>query len=181
MAPFFNMFSQGSWRDHREDNVLDGGAHYYRVYECADGEHFSVGAIEPQFYAELCERLGVDIPHDPADNQRWVEHREAMAARFREKTRAEWEQIVVTPQSCAAPVLSLAEAPTHPHNVARSTFIDVAGITGPAPAPRFSRTVPDHPSDPGLAGDHTLAILAELGVDADDLVESGVVRQSAPR
>jgi alpha-methylacyl-CoA racemase len=178
MAPFYGMFAKGSWLDHREDNVLDGGAHYYRAYECADGEFFSVGAIEPQFYAELCEKLDVDIPHDPVDRTRWAAHREAMATRFKEKTRAEWEAIVVTPQSCAMPVLGLDEAPAHPHNVARQTFIDVAGMTAPAPAPRFSRTAPDPPSMPGLAGDHTSEILAELGLDAAELLDAGVVAQS---
>jgi alpha-methylacyl-CoA racemase len=180
MAPFYGMFAKGTWHDRREENVLDGGAHYYRAYECADGEFFSVGAIEPQFYAELCELLDVEIPHHPRHAD-WAEHRVAMAARFREKTRAEWEAIVVTPQSCATPVLGLEEAPSHPHNVARQTFIDVDGVTSPAPAPRFSRTAPDHPTAPGLAGDHTLAILDELGLDPAELLAAGVVRQSSGR
>ena len=160
--------------------MLDGAAHYYRTYETADAEHFAVGAMEPQFYAELCARLGVDVPQDDTPDA-WAAHGDTMAARFREKTRAEWEAELVTPQSCASPVLSLAEAPSHPHSRARSSFITVDGVVQPAPAPRFSRTAPDAPSPPSLAGDHTDAILAELGLDAVELRASGVVRQSTSR
>jgi len=104
-----------------------------------------------------------------------------MAARFREKTRDEWEAELVTPQSCAAPVLGLAEAPHHPQNRARESFIELDGAMQPAPAPRFSRTVPPTPAAPALPGDHTLAVLAELGLGDDavrELVAAGVVRQS---
>jgi alpha-methylacyl-CoA racemase len=181
MAAFYGMLEQGTWRDRRQDNVVDGGAHYYRVYETADGEHFSVGAIEPQFYAELCARLGVEVPHAEDDHEAWAAHGDVMAARFRERTRAEWEADLVTPQACAAPVLSLAEAPRHPQNVARSTFVEIEGVVQPAPAPRFSRTVPPTPGRPALPGDQTGAVLADLGVtDAavQELLAAGVVRQS---
>jgi alpha-methylacyl-CoA racemase len=183
MLPFYGMVPVGTWRDQRFDNVLDGAAHYYGVYETADGKFFAVGAMEPQFYAELCDRLDLEIPHDEDDPQAWEAHRAAFAARFREKTRDEWERELVAPGTCAAPVLSITEAPDHPHNVARETFVDVGGVRQPAPAPRFSRTVADTPQPPSLPGDHTRAVLEELGVDpaiAAELLDEGVVRQSSP-
>ncbi len=182
MAPYYGMVHAGTWRDHRGDNVLDGAAHFYGVYRTADDKHIAVGAIEPQFYAELCQRLDVDVPHDPDAPEAWREHREALAARVRQKTRAEWEDQLGTPGTCAAPVLTITEAPGHPHNVARQTFVDVDGVPQPAPAPRFSRTVPARPQSPSLPGDHTLAVLAGLGLDshaAAELADAGVVRQSA--
>jgi alpha-methylacyl-CoA racemase len=182
MAPYYGMVHAGTWRDHRCDNILDGAAHFYGVYRTADDKHVAVGAIEPQFYAELCRCLEVDVPHDDDAPTVWSAHREALAARFLQKTRAEWEQQLGTPGSCAAPVLTIAEAPSHPHNVARRTFIEVDGVPQPAPAPRFSRTVPAAPRSPALPGDHTGAVLAALGFDEGavaGLTDAGVVRQSA--
>ena len=182
MAPYYGMVHAGTWRDHRCDNILDGAAHFYGVYRTADDKHVAVGAIEPQFYAELCRCLEVDVPHDDDAPSVWSAHREALAARFLQKTRAEWEQQLGTPGSCAAPVLTIAEAPNHPHNVARQTFIEVDGVPQPAPAPRFSRTVPAPPRSPALPGDHTRAVLAGLGFDEGavaELTDAGVVRQSA--
>jgi alpha-methylacyl-CoA racemase len=181
MTPYFGMVPAGTWRDRRHANLLDGAAHFYGAYETADGRHFAVGAMEPQFYAELCRRLGVEVPHNDDAPATWAEHREVLAARFREKTRAEWEQELVSPQTCASPVLSISEAPQHPHNVARGSFIEVDGVVQPAPAPRFSRTAAAAPSSPSLPGDHTRNILSELRVDdatVADLIEAGVVRQS---
>ena len=181
MAPYFGMVHAGTWVDRRHDNLLDGAAHFYGVYETADGKHMAVGALERQFYAELCERLGVDVPRDVDDPAEWKTHRETFAARFRQKTRAEWERDLGSPGSCAAPVLSIREAPHHPHNRARGSFVEVDGVLQPAPAPRFSRTVPPPPTPPGLAGDHTLEVLCELGFDdagVDELTEDGVARQS---
>ena len=143
--------------------MLDGAAHYYGVYETADDKHVAVGAMEPQFYAELCQRLGVDVPQDENEPTAWAAHRAVLAARFREKTRAEWERQLDSPGCCAAPVLSLTEAPQHPHNVARGTFIEIDGVVQPAPAPRFSRTMPSTPTGPALPGDHTREVLADLG------------------
>jgi len=180
MAVFYGLFAEGRWEDRRHANLLDGAAHYYRTYETADGKHFAVGSMEPQFYAELCARLGVDAPQDN-DDESWAAHGDMMAARFREKTRDEWEAELVTPQSCAVPVLGLAEAPNHPHHQARHSFLDLDGAVQPAPAPRFSRTVPATPGAPAMPGDHTLAVLAELGLDDEtvrDLVAADVVRQS---
>jgi alpha-methylacyl-CoA racemase len=181
LAPYFGMVPAGTWRDRRQANLLDGAAHFYGAYATADGRHVAVGAMEPKFYAELCDRLGVDVPHDDDQPAAWAAHRAALAARFAEQTRDEWERILDSPGCCATPVLSLSEAPRHPHLVARETFIDVGGVTQPAPAPRFSRTVPGVPSSPALPGDHTYALLGELGLDADavaELVDGGVVTQS---
>jgi alpha-methylacyl-CoA racemase len=180
MTVFYGLFADGRWEDRRHANVIDGAAHYYRTYDTADGEHFAVGAMEPQFYAELCARLGVGVPQDDTP-EAWAAHGDTMAARFREKTRAEWEAVLVTPQSCASPVLGLAEAPNHPHSRARETFITLDGVVQPAPAPRFSRTAPPTPSPPSLPGDHTLEVLAELGMAESDVVDSGAARQSAAR
>ena len=178
MTVFYGLLAEGRWEDRRQANVIDGAAHYYRVYETADAKHFAVGAMEPQFYAELCARLGVDVPQEDS-LEAWAAHGDTMAARFREKTRAEWESELVTPQSCASPVLGMAEAPDHPHSRARGTFITVDGVVQPAPAPRFSRTAAVEPSPPSLPGDHTLAVLAELGLESRELLETGVARQSA--
>jgi alpha-methylacyl-CoA racemase len=177
MTVFYGLFAEGRWEDRRGANVIDGASHYYRAYETADGKHFAVGAMEPQFYEELCARLGVTVPQDDTP-EAWAAHGATMAARFREKTRDEWEDELVTPQSCASPVLGLGEAPDHPHSRARETFVTVDGVVQPAPAPRFSRTTPDLPAPPALPGDHTLAVLAELDVDGAALLDAGVVRQS---
>ena len=181
MAPYYGMVPVGTWRDHRADNLLDGAAHFYGVYETADGKHLAVGAMEAKFYAELCGLLELSVPHDSVDAVAWERHRAAFAERFRTKTRAEWEGILDTPGCCVTPVLSVTEAPSHPHNVARGSFVDVGGVTQPAPAPRFSRTTAGVPTTPALPGDHTATILTELGFDAAaiaDLTTAGVVRQA---
>jgi alpha-methylacyl-CoA racemase len=182
LAPYFGMVPAGTWRDRRADNLLDGAAHFYGVYGTADGQHVAVGALEPKFYAELCDRLGVSVPHDDVQPATWAAHRAMLAARFAEKTRDEWEQILSSPGCCVTPVLSLAEATRHPHLVARGTFVDIDGITQPAPAPRFSRTRPAAPSSPSLPGDHTHALLREMGFDVAAvaaLEDAGVVAQSS--
>ena len=181
MAPYFGMVAAGTWRDRRENNLLDGAAHFYGVYATSDGGHIAVGAMEPKFYAELCDRLGVDVPHDDDKPAAWAAHRATLAARIAEKTRDEWEQILDSPGCCVTPVLTLDEAPRHPHLVAREAFIDVDGVTQPAPAPRFSRTRPAAPSSPALPGDHTRTLLREMGFDADSvaaLEDAGVVAQA---
>ncbi len=181
LAPYFGMLAAGTWRDRRQDNLLDGAAHFYGAYATADGGHIAVGAMEPKFYAELCARLDVDVPHDDGDPAAWAAHRDALAARFAERTRDEWEVLLDAPGCCATPVLSLAEAPRHPHNAARQAFVELGGITQPAPAPRFSRTRPATPASPSLPGDHTRALLSELGLDTQaitELEDAGVVAQS---
>jgi len=178
---FWTMRSNGNWIEDRAANLVDGGAPFYDTYQCSDGRFVAVGALEPKFYAELCDRLGVSVPHDDDTPATWAAHRAVLAARFAEKTRDEWEQLLNSPGCCATPVLSLTEAPRHPHLAARDTFIDVDGITQPAPAPRFSRTRPAAPSSPALPGDHTHTLLREMGLDSDavaELVDAGVVAQS---
>jgi alpha-methylacyl-CoA racemase len=180
LAPYFGMVAAGTWRDRRADNLLDGAAHFYGTYATADGGHIAVGAMEAKFYHELCDRLGVDVPHDDDRPAAWAAHRAALGARFAQKTRAEWAEILYSPGCCATPVLSLTEAPRHPHLAARHTFLDVDGVTQAAPAPRFSRTPAAVPSVPALPGDHTRTLLREMGFDDDaiaTLLESGVVAQ----
>ncbi len=173
MAPFYGLLAEGRWEDRRCANVLDGAAHYYRAYETSDGGHIAVGAMERPFYDQLTRRMAIDVPQGDSP-ETWAAHGEVMAERFREKTRAEWEDEIVDPQTCATPVLSLSEAPLHPHHRARGTFVEIDGVVQPSPSPRFSRTKP-MPGVPALPGAHTDAILAEFDVDPAGL--SGVVRQ----
>ena len=142
MAMFYGRMAAGHWRDERGVNVLDTGAPWYDAYETADGKHVAVGSIEGRFYAELLTRLGLDPASLPGqfDFARWPELRAAFTAAFKTRTREEWCREMEGTDVCFAPVLSLAEAPQHAHNRARSAFVDIAGVTQPAPAPRFSRT-----------------------------------------
>ena len=142
MTMFYGMFGMGAWRDRREANLLDGGAPFYGVYACADGRFLSVGALEPQFYALLLDKLGVadDPAFERGDPTRWPQLRERFAALFATRSRDDWCALLEGTDACVAPVLSLTEAPGHPHNVARATFETHAGLRQPAPAPRFSAT-----------------------------------------
>ncbi|MCU1396850.1 MAG: carnitine dehydratase [Ilumatobacteraceae bacterium] len=138
-APFYAA-SRGGWGP-RGTNHIDTGAHFYEVYECADGGYVALGAIEPQFYAELLSRLGLDAADFPQwDRAQWPALKEQLAAIFIAKPRAEWCELLEGSEACFAPVLSPTEAMEHPHNVQRGTFVDVNGVTLPAPAPRLSRT-----------------------------------------
>lgn len=131
----------GQWNDEPGTNLLDSGAHFYEVYETADGGFIAVGALEPQFYAELLRVLEIDPAEAPQwDRARWPELKERFAAVFKQRTRAEWARVLERAEACATPVLSLREAPAHEHNRHRGTFIERGGIVQPAPAPRFSRT-----------------------------------------
>ncbi|MBT2492022.1 CoA transferase [Streptomyces sp. ISL-96] len=148
------MVAAGGWQDRRASNLLDGGCPFYGNYETSDGQYMAVGALEPQFYAEFTRLLGLDEAEADArhDMARWGELRDVIAARFRTKTRDEWTAVFDGSDACVAPVLSLREAPSHPHLAARSTFITHGGITQPAPAPRFSATpgaVRGGPARPG--------------------------------
>jgi alpha-methylacyl-CoA racemase len=152
-AMIHGMLAAGAWQDRRGSNLFDGGAPFYGTYETADGRYMAVGALEPQFYAEFLERLGIpgQVPARE-DTARWGELREAIAARFKARTRDEWTALFTESDACVAPVLSLREAPHHPHLAARGTFTDHAGVTQPAPAPRFSATptaVRTGPARPG--------------------------------
>lgn len=148
------MLAAGSWQDRRGANLLDGGAPFYGVYETADGGHMAVGALEPQFHAEFVRLLGLAETAPPREDlARWDELREAVAARFRTRTRAEWTDVFDGSDACVAPVLSLTEAPGHPHLAARGTFTEHDGRTQPAPAPRFSATPGSVRRPPARPGD----------------------------
>jgi alpha-methylacyl-CoA racemase len=168
---FHELLAAGLWGEERGANLLDGGAPFYGVYETADGRHLAVGALEPQFYAELLRRLGLDGGDLPAqlDRDGWPLLRERLAALFRTRTREEWCELLAGTDACVAPVLGLGEAPAHPHNRARGTFVDVGGVTQPAPAPRFSRTPCDPPAPAARPGEHTDQALADWGVPPDEI------------
>jgi len=152
----------------RGENILDFGAYFYEVYECADGRYVSVAAIEAKFHAELLRLLEIDPTTMPPqmDRARWAEAKARLAARFRTRTRDEWCALLEGSDACFAPVLSMDEAPHHPQNRVRHTFIEVGGVVQPAPAPRFSRTplaTPDPPEEQGAAD--LRAVLSEWGID----------------
>jgi alpha-methylacyl-CoA racemase len=180
-AFIYGMYGAGAWSDERGANLLDGAAPYYDTYETADGKYVAVGAIEPQFYAALLEGLELDgagLP-DQNDRSRWPELAERFTAIFRTRTRDDWDRVFVGTDACVAPVLSLAEAPDHPHNRARGAFLDLDGMRVPAPAPRFSRTAPEFSGPPAYPGQHTGDVLAAWGFDAvevEALRASGAVK-----
>jgi alpha-methylacyl-CoA racemase len=171
-AMFYGMRAAGAWSQEREANLLDGAAPFYRSYACADGRFVAVGALEPQFHAELLAGLGLDADTHGAqmDQALWPQQHERLAAAFAQRKRDDWAAVFEGRDACVAPVLDWDEAPAHPHNRARNTFIDIAGVTQPAPAPRFSRTPPATPGAPSEAGAHSEAILRDWGV-APALVE----------
>ncbi|MEX2982620.1 CaiB/BaiF CoA transferase family protein [Streptomyces sp. C36] len=160
------MLAAGGWQDRRGANLLDGGVPFYGTYETADGGHMAVGALEPRFYAEFARLLGLDDAQAAAraDAGRWEELRAAVAARFRQRTRAEWTEVFEGTDACVAPVLSLREAPRHPHLAARGTFAEHAGITQPAPAPRFSATPGSLRRPPARPGAHTAEVARDWDV-----------------
>ena len=162
----YGLLGAGAWQDRRAANLLDGAAPFYAVYETADARHLAVGALEPQFWAELLERVGLPADDPPAqlDQSSWPFLRERLAGQFRTRTRDEWCALLEGTDACVAPVLSLLEAPTHPHHQARATFIEVDGVTQPAPAPRFSRTTSPHPSPSAPASDD---LLTSWGITPD--------------
>ena len=144
MSMFYGMSAMGMWKGERGANLLDGGAHFYDTYETKDGKYIALGSIEPQFYKELLEKAGIADAAFAAqmDRSAWPSLKTKLEAVIKTKTRDEWDAIMLGSDVCYAPVLSLSEAPKHPHNVARQTFVEVGGVVQPAPAPRFSRTVP---------------------------------------
>ena len=171
MSFIHGMLASGFHSPERGTNMLDTGAHFYDVYECADGAWISLGSIEPQFYAELVDKLGLDAERfgNQHDRSLWPELSEEIATVVRTKTRDEWDAILEGSDVCYAPVLTVDEAIRHPHNVARGTFIDVGGITQPGPAPRLSRTPGEVRRPPAHAGQHTDEVLAEAGFDVDEV------------
>ena len=165
MAIFYALHAAGSFTATRGENVLDSGAFFYDVYECADGKYVSVAPIEDKFLEEFLHRMEIDPAEMPPkmDRRRWPEAKAKVAALFKRKTRDEWCRLLEGSDACFAPVLSLAEAPSHPHNLARQTFIEVDGIVQPAPAPRFSRTPAGRPTPPETPGERGIASLAHWG------------------
>ncbi|MEO1475196.1 MAG: CaiB/BaiF CoA-transferase family protein [Pseudomonadota bacterium] len=163
---FYGMRAAGIWTDDREANLLDGGAHFYDTYECSDSKWISVGSIEPQFYALLIEKAGLNDPEFKAqmDKSKWPDLKTKIANIFKSKTRDEWCEIMEGTDVCFAPVLSMAEAPEHPHNKARETFVTEAGVVQPAPAPRFLGTPGAIQGPPPGIGQHTDEILSDWGV-----------------
>ncbi|HMO76500.1 MAG TPA: CaiB/BaiF CoA-transferase family protein [Sphingopyxis sp.] len=172
----------GMIRDEAGVNRLDGGAPYYDTYRCSDGKFISIGSIEPQFYALLRAKTGLDADPDfdvQDDQENWPAKKEKLAALFATKTRDQWCELMEMTDVCFAPVLSLSEAPLHPHNVARETFVTVAGVPHPAPAPRYSATVADTPRQAPAVGADGDAVLAALGYDAEKIAalrDGGAVR-----
>ncbi|MFD7241523.1 CaiB/BaiF CoA transferase family protein [Streptomyces massasporeus] len=159
------MLAAGGWQDRRGANLLDGGCPYYGTYETADGRYMAVGALEPQFYAEFLALLGVeDQAGARKDVGRWSELREQVATRFKSRTRDEWTAVFDGTDACVAPVLSLREAPHHPHLAARGTFTDHGGITQPAPAPRFSATPTSVRTGPARPGADTADVARDWDV-----------------
>ena len=171
MAFIHGFRAMGVWNDDRGTNMLDTGSHFYDVYECSDGTYVSIGSIEPQFYAELRETLGLDDAKWDRQMSRndWPALKEDLAAIFRTRTRDEWCTLMEHTDICFAPVLNVSEAPHHPHNVARGTFVDYEGVTQPRPAPRFSRTDSTIQRPPAHAGQHTDEVLAELGYATEEI------------
>lgn len=162
------MLGAGSWQDARGANLLDGGAPFYGTYATADGGHMAVGALEPAFYAEFLDRLGLG-PHElppREDPTRWAELREQIAARFRTRTRDEWSDAFAGSDACVAPVLSLTEAPRHPHLAARGTFVEHDGRVQPAPAPRFSATPGAVRTPPARPGAHAAEVARDWDLPA---------------
>jgi len=169
MGMLYGEFAAGRWHDRRESNIIDGGAHFYNNYECADGQWIAIGSIETPFYSALLDKLGLADDADFGDqmNQaKWPELKLRLTAIFRTRTRDEWCKLFAGSEVCYAPVLSLAEAPSHPHNVARGNFVTIDGVVQPSPLPRFSATPAGIQHGPQPAGAGGAEALADWGVDA---------------
>jgi alpha-methylacyl-CoA racemase len=181
MAMIYGYHSSGYWKDQRQANSIDGGSHYYNVYQCQDGEWIAVGATEPQFYANLLRNLGLEGPefHPHRDRTKWPELKKRFAETIGRKTRAEWLAIMEGSDCCVTPVLSLTEAPRDPHNVARSTFVEIDGVVQPGPTPRFSETPGAVRNPPVAIGADNVSGLVAWGFEVDEverLALEGVVQ-----
>jgi alpha-methylacyl-CoA racemase len=178
LAMHYGFWQAGVWELARGRNITDGGAPFYDVYETSDGEYVSVGAVESKFYLELVRRLGLEVSDLPPQNDRagWGRLRERLSATFKTRTRNEWCAILEGGDACFAPVLNLREATLHPHNVARKTHVDLAGVLHPAPAPRFSGTPSDLRKPPPAPGEDTDSALATWGFSQEEVM---ALRQSA--
>jgi alpha-methylacyl-CoA racemase len=171
MHMMYCFFNQKLWADKRGVNLLDSGAHFYETYETSDAKHVSIGPIEPQFYDILKEKLALDESFEvQLDPTRWPELKEKLTGIFKTKTRDQWCELLEGTDVCFAPILSMTEAPHHPHNVARNSFIEINGEIQPGPAPKFSRTIPAVQSGAPRPGSHTDQVLGELaGYDGETL------------
>jgi alpha-methylacyl-CoA racemase len=183
MASTFGASQVGFWTDERGTNMLDSGAHFYEVYETADGKYISLGSIEPQFYAALLEKLGDEAQHfeQQFDMENWPAMKERLAQIIKRKTRDEWDAVFEGADACYAPVLSMSEVRHHPHHQARGTFVDDGDVWQPAPAPRFSRTPAELHTDPAPIGAHTEVVLREFGFSDETIaqhLESGAVHSN---
>lgn len=168
MALFYSYQAAGRWGGGRRENLLDGGAPFYDTYRCADGKWVAVGALEPQFYAILRERAGLGDPVFDAqmDKPRWPDQKALIAEAIAARSQAEWCALFDGTDACVTPVMDMAAAPLHPHNVARGTFVELDGIVQPTPAPRFSVTPGAIQGPPPLPGAHNDAVLRDWGIDA---------------
>jgi alpha-methylacyl-CoA racemase len=171
MAMFFSMSASGAFSDQRGTNLLDGGAHFYDTYETSDGKHICIGSIEPQFYALLIEKAELDTQKysEQMNPARWPELKEDLRQTFLRKTQDEWCSIMEGTDVCFAPVLSIFEAPDHPHNKARNSFQEIDGVMQQAPAPRFSRTTPEISHGARIPGEDTVSVLKDYGFSSDEI------------
>ncbi len=171
LTSIYGMHAAGMWVDRRGENILDTGAHFYDVYETSDGEYVSIGSIEGKFYAELLRLTGLEGQELPRqmDRKQWPAFKKKLTEVFKTKSRAEWCKIMEGSEVCFAPVLNMAEAPKHPHNVHRGTFVEVEGVPQPAPAPRFSRTPSAIQRPPARPGEHTEEAMRDWGFSAAEL------------
>jgi alpha-methylacyl-CoA racemase len=171
LSMFYGFKALGMWSDQRRDNMLDGGAHFYDTYKCADGKWIALGSIEPQFYALLIEKTGISDPEFQQQMNRaeWPALTEKLAAVIALKSREEWCALMEGTDICFAPVLDLDEAPKHPHNLARETFVEIDGVVQPAPAPRFSATPGAVRGGPPVIGGDTESALADWGFSASEI------------
>jgi alpha-methylacyl-CoA racemase len=167
MSMFYAFKASGFWLEERESNLLDGAAHFYDTYECADQKFLAVGSIEPQFYSVLLEKLEIsDIKFQDQHNKKlWPELKSIIRKKIKEKTRDEWADIFDGSDACVAPVLNLSEAPEHHHMKARNSFVEVDGVIQPAPAPRFSDTAPQIKHSSVKAGENNDEICAKFDLD----------------
>jgi len=171
MAIIYGLHAADLWSDKPGTNLLDSGAHFYDTYETADGKFVAIGSIEPQFYDLLLKLAEIDDPdfNNQLDSNQWPQLKEKLAAVFKTKTRDQWCEIMEGSDVCFAPVLSMSEAPRHPHYQHRKTFIQIDGVLQPAPAPRFSRNKPEIKNPPPTPGQDTLAVLADFGFSAEEI------------
>jgi alpha-methylacyl-CoA racemase len=170
-AMFHGMRASGGWTDERGANLLDSGAYHYEVYETADGRYISLGPLDARSHDLMVRLMGLDPAPDPDDRAGWAATKSRLAALVKTKTRDEWCGLLEGTDACFAPVLEPGEAPDHPHNQARATFVEIDGVVQPAPAPRFSRTVPSAPRPPVRVGQDTDGALVDWGFSVDEVAE----------